>query len=433
VHIGLTIVAIYIFIFFKGRLLKSSIEALIFFLLMSLLSYISIHFFPINNDELSYHLCAKEYASTILENYSAKSCNIFSPSNYFPKLYGIIYYFGGSNNFSILSLNYSFLFITFHLMSRLFTNSFDLRLKVFRASLICPPLLYIGLRPSKEPLVVFLISIILTGFSLKNKILSFLLMLIGVLLIYHIRWQYAVASIAAILLYGIIKIIMGNNKRLKGSLIFFLATITVLEFSVLGQVFEKTSQRFFYKTDVILTSLKPNAALVYALMETDIEKNTPLKPWNVLIAHVAGILTPHPLRVIKEWQREKLIKPQILEEFLFTTFWFFLFLPIFFIYIKDKLFWCFKDRKANLANVFLLSFLFYLVIFSMSSLTIISVTQAHFRYRLPCHIFMFIGLISYFYQLGYDKIKLRIYANRFLIISYSGFMFFYSILYLNIS
>ena len=128
-YLGIIVLLLYILIKDRRIVLSNVIEALAFYLVISILSHISISFFPLNGDESFYRFCSEEYALTGLRCYPWYECNIID-TNFFVKFLSYIYYLGDGTLYSVQGVNYACHYIACDLISRAVVPLEEIRKKV---------------------------------------------------------------------------------------------------------------------------------------------------------------------------------------------------------------------------------------------------------------------------------------------------------------
>ena len=422
-HLGIIVVLLYI-IGIERKISRSKLlEVMIYFIVIATLSYISIYYFPLSSDEILYNLCRADLdpKSPILQ------CPDYS-HNQFVQFTKLVFFIGGGSAFSLLSIGYAFIYISCDLISRTFTEDVRLREKVFRITLFFPPVLYFGLRPKKEAVIVLLVSLV-SFFISKPKSIQRVVLLIPTLIgLYLMRWQFMVGALFSIGVFFAIKYLLTVSRRkLYGLLAASVLASTLLGYFFKDPVLKKLNDTIFYYNNVTILAYTTNGALIYRFMMFDVGETT-LQPWNVFVAQIGGIITPHPLRVIKEYQRDGEIKYHVLEEFLYITSWFFLLMPVFFLFLKDKIFMSFKNARET----FVFQTIFSFTILGLASMSLLYHTPQHFRYRLPMHLFFFMAIIFYLSEKNSQEILDRLKQEWIRISFYFVILTIYSVAYLGI-
>lgn len=422
---------IYHFLVNREFNLRSFLWLFTYFLLFALLSSFSIYMFPISSrgDDILYLECGKIYSqfieNGILWNFPESNC-LASPKNHFVKLIGYIYYLGGQS--FLVSINWFFMFVAVDLTIKSFGGSSKANNSILKYSIFLPPFFYMGLRPAKEAAVTLMIA---ATFYFFSKILiekrKWLIPLIITFVVFGIiRWQYSFAALIAF------AFVLGFSLLHKTSIAKrYLSLIFILGFSI-GTLFifkdhilTHLYSNYFNPNSVEVFSKQENGAMVYKLM-TYGEGIRPLNAWNVLIANTGNLVTPHPLRFIKESIRGNQFKYHIFEEFIFVSFWFFLIFPFFIICVKEKIF-DLNNQKLDLNHLFKL--VFTIIVFFFSSMTLFYHTPQSFRYKLPLNIFLFISVMIFLNYLGKSGLKRKLQQYKIFFLIYIVGLSFYSIIY----
>ncbi|MFZ4404990.1 MAG: hypothetical protein ACOYOK_12875, partial [Pseudobdellovibrionaceae bacterium] len=170
----------------------------------------------------------------------------------------------------------------------------------------------------------------------------------------------------------------------------------------------------------------PGSAMIYQLMKNKENENS-LDEWNILVAHIGGFLTPHPLRFLKEYQRHNKWYPQIIEEFLYVSFWFFGLLPLFLIYFKEK-FLDYYYKIEQIPRPHVLCFLLSSLMFSIACFSILFHTPQLFRYKVPINIYFF-SIILYMVVTKQNNSGAFFRKYKLFLLFYSLILVVYSLVY----
>lgn len=379
--------------FLRNRKITASSVFLVFsyFFVVFVLSFISTNLFPIFGDEFLYDSCGLNISKFIGEgiywNFPDVACQI-SPNNNFAKLVGYIYYILGKSYYNLVGLNAFVLFVGVDFLLLAFRILPTQRDILNRMILFCPPILYLAIRPAKEGFISFIICLAFFSVSLRKRIVGVVAAIVVLSLFYLFRWQYAAVYLCSLLILAIWSLWTHFSNSVKiGVLVFVMISSIVYWFEWRPQVLHYPYTTIISPDIVAEHATTPNGAFIYKLM---LYKNgeSSLHMWNIFVAHLGGFFTPHPLRFVKEWMRDRQFDYPVFEEFIFTSFWFYSLLPIFFLYLRDL----FVRRIRNLhlvpkAEAF--NFIFICMLFSMACFSLFFQAPQLFRYKIPLNIYVF--------------------------------------------
>lgn len=410
---------------------KDSLKVLFYFATVFLLSSLSTDFFPLNNDELMYHKCAISGSDEISRGNYWEFSNLECPKTVFVKLIGYFYFLAGKSYYSFIGFNAFILFVGCTLLLETFRLPENRKEKLFSICIYMPPVLYLSLRPAKEAMAAFLFCLLSYSVNSKNWKKRIPLIGLSLLIAYFSRWQYALAGVAAICLLGIWSLLIRLQNRWK--LIMVGAVLFCLIFGwtqVREKVFAQANKNMFDIHNVERFASRPNGALIYQYMRFRGGENT-LDEWNVMIAHIGGIITPHPLRFLREYQRDGIFDYHILEEFLFVSFWFFLLLPVYALFLKNEFFrnWRHLERIDKM-EVF--KFVLATFIFSMACFSLLFQTPQLFRYKIPLNAYLFTTILIFIGRNGVKPVLQDLKRYKWWLCLYFVFLMFYSAIYLSI-
>jgi hypothetical protein len=409
----------------RKSLFSKILPMALFFVILFVCSYLSIYFFPLNGDELMYDHYSNAFSTFMKQGVFSG----FEPENDFLKIGALIYLIGDGSYLSLISFNGFLLYAACDLYIRSLPDISGIQTKILNFSLFAPPILYLGLRPAKEASVVLLLSLVFFIWKTKNIFLRAALILLTLPMFWSIRWQYIIGVIGAVLVFlawrGFFALEKKTRQKVLIASIVFLAILTPIYFSrvqaYLNFIFFKPDNVYKYAHD-------PKGAFIYKLMLYKNGENS-LHPWNVFVAQIGGFFTPHPLRLIREYLRDSIWNADIVEEFLFVTFWFFTLIPVYCLFFKDKVLAKFKDINGN-TGLFFFHFAFIAILCFFACMTLLFQTPQSFRYKMPLNVYLFITIIYYVNLIGFKSVIEDLTKNKRWLTGYLGFMLLYSVVYM---
>jgi hypothetical protein len=416
----LWILAIFFYHFIRrGKINRLDILMIsVYFLVAFFLASVSMSFFPLGGDELLYDECGRNLSSLILQgqffNFPTSACSMIEV-NSFLKVVGYLYILG-SGAYSLVGFNIFILFVAVDLILQALSSN-ERNRSLFALVLFSPPILYLILRPAKEATIAFLVSFAIFAYFQRGSIPRACLLGLAFLLFYFFRWQYSVVLLIALGATEFCLFIRNSSSRKKWASVIFLAIFVGAGwFSFKSTILDHLYGKYFDPTVVSEMKNSTGRALIYKVME---DTARPLTPWNILVAHV---FTPHPFRFVKEWTRDGKFKYHIFEEFIFVSFWFYLLLPLFVLYLKSKI------KVGSRQEIF--QIIFVSLLFSIACFSLFLRTSQLFRYKLPLNLFLFSVIAIYVHGKGLNSVLDELKLHR----SWLGFYVFviavYSILYL---
>lgn len=413
--------------------LLSSVVIIGFFVSLFFLSTLSTFLFSFSGDEILYLRCGLEFSSLISQGqfweFTGPPCDQFQ-KNFFVKLSGYVFYLAGPSYHSLIGFNAFSLYLACQFCLSSFSLSSVQKEKAFKFLLYSPPIVYLGLRPAKEALVAFLISVAFYAVAIRNRMLQVLTILSVLFLFCLVRWQYALAFISAMILFLIWCLFVRISDQRRLPFFIALAVLFVGFFSFFkDDISSHLYSTMFQPHKVQEFSNQPDGALIYRIMLNK-EGVRSLHPWNIVIAHIGGFFTPHPLRFVREYFRDYEFDYHIFEEFLFVSFWFYLLLPLFVLYIIERFLKKFKaPQEINKSEVFMLTFVSLL--FSLACFSLLLETPQLFRYKVPLNVYLFSAIIVYISQSGIQKVKYQLQKHSRWLVVYTFIVGLYSVVYLS--
>jgi hypothetical protein len=411
------------------------IRVILFFLISFGLAAISMHFFwgPAG-DEYLYDLCGRNLSALVPQgiywNFPPDTCAY--NENFFVKITTYIYILSGKTPFSLVGFNCFLVYVACDLMLKTFRITSVEQRKIFNRALFFPPIVYLAMKPGKEAIIAFLLSLICYLMLVRNRLLQICSIMLLLIFYYFLRWQHALAAALAIFIFSYGKMLFSiREKNIRSGGIALSVLVFALAFFFLKDHFIIYLYSNYINPHVVEQfASRSDGPFIYRLMVYK-DGVQALHPWNVFIAHLGGFFTPHPLRFLKEALRDGQFQYSIVEEFLFVSFWFFTLIPVFFIYLRETLFLARGislrfDTKIEFFKLILAS-----LIFSMACFSLFFHTPQLFRYKVPLNIYLFLTILVFIDGLRKEERNQTLQRYRFVlagysivIITYSGLLFF---------
>jgi hypothetical protein len=386
----------------------------------------------LSGDETLYHQCGLILSETIrhsgLLSMDSNLCNA-AANNQFVKLVGAIYFFFGESIFTLIGFNAFLIFLGTSIFLDTFVIRSEDKKRIFRLAIYLPPLIYLAVRPAKESAIAFAICLVVWAMNVSRLWLKVIAVFFAINVSYFLRWQLALGVVAALFVFwiwlGLAKL---NNRQRIFALV--LGTVCLISIWKVYQpvILNYLNTNFIYSQNVEVFANNPGSAMIYKLMLYGNGENS-LHLWNVFIAHLGSLFTPHPFRFIRESISAGSLKAHIFEEFLLVSFWFYSLLPVYGLYFYETFVSKWKDI-SKIQNMEVFKFVFASMVFSLASFSLLFMTPQMFRYKIPLNIYLFVTILVFICQNGVLQVLSKFKKFRWMIASYFVVIAAYSVLYL---